>query len=83
VLNRFLPPALNQNEEVWIISGMGTHVEAGHQKRGNSQTGGVLFNAVKKYLIDKEATLGIEWRFGKEAVGAKYANGSFLVRKKK
>jgi hypothetical protein len=83
VLNRFLPPALNQNEEVWIISGMGTHVEAGHQKRGNSQTGGVLFNSVKKYLMDKEATLGIEWRFGKEAVGAKYANGSFLVRKKK
>jgi hypothetical protein len=33
--------------------------------------------------MDKEATLGIEWRFGKEAVGAKYANGSFLVRKKK
>jgi hypothetical protein len=83
VLDHFLPSALEQNSEVWIIAGLGTHIEAGHQKRGNLKTGGVLFNAVKKYLIDNEGSIGIEWRIGKEAVGAKYANGSFVVRKTK
>ena len=82
VLDRFLPLALDHSEEVWIISGLGTHIEAGHQKRGNAKTGGVLFNAVKKYLVEHEHEMGVEWRVGKEAAGAKYANGSFLVRKK-
>ncbi|KAL7487661.1 hypothetical protein ACHAW6_013235 [Cyclotella cf. meneghiniana] len=81
VLNRFLPPALEESEEVWIIAGLGTHVEVGHQKRGNFKTGGVLFNAVKKYLFDNEEKMGIEWRYGKDGVGAKHANGSFLVSK--
>ena len=82
VLDRFLPPALEHSEEVWIIAGLGTHIEAGHQKRGNAKTGGVLFNAVKKYLAEHEQEMGVEWRIGKEAAGAMYANGSFLVRKK-
>lgn len=82
VLDQFLPTALNQNKEVWIIAGLGTHIEAGHQKRGNAKTGGVLFNAVKNYLMSNEGKMGVEWRLGKEAPGAKYANGSFLVRKK-
>eukprot|EP00956_Cyclotella_meneghiniana_P044482 scaffold320162_cov96-Cyclotella_meneghiniana.AAC.1 len=82
VLDRYLFPALNQCEEVWIIAGMGSHIEAGHQKRGNSKTGGVLFNAVKAYLTLQQEEQGIEWWYGKEAAGTKYANGSFLVRKK-
>jgi len=81
VLNRFLPPALEESEEVWIIAGLGTHVEVGHQKRGNFKTGGVLFNSVKNYLFDNEEEMGIEWRYGKDGVGAKHANGSFLVSK--
>ncbi|KAL3773516.1 hypothetical protein ACHAWO_000512 [Cyclotella atomus] len=81
VLDQFLPSALDQNSEVWIIAGLGTHIEAGHQKRGNLKTGGVLLNAVKKYLIDNEDDMGVEWKIGKEAIGAKYANGSFVVRK--
>lgn len=83
VLDRFLLPALKQYEEVWVIAGMGGHIEAGHQKRGNSKSGGVLFNAVKAYLTVQQEEECIEWWYGKEAAGAKHTNGSFLVRKKR
>lgn len=78
VLDQYLPPALEQHEEVWIIAGLGTHVEAGHQKRG-----GVLFNAVKKYLLDNQKEMNLDWRYGKDAPGAKYSNGSFVVGTRK
>ncbi len=88
VLNHFLPSALKQNEEVWIITGSGHHVATGHQRR---ESGGVLFNAVKKYLEEKEENDNdggkddIEFRVGKDTSSGrnKISGGAFLVRKKR
>jgi len=77
VLNRFLVPALKKNDEVWIVTGSGHHVAVGHQKR---EGGGVLFNAVKRYLEDHGDEM--EMRIGKDTSGGKNKNGggAFLVR---
>ena len=81
VLNRFLVPALKKNEEVWVITGSGHHVAVGHQRR---EGGGVLFNAVKRYLEDNEDEMALEYRIGKDTSGGKNksSGGAFLVRKK-
>ncbi|KAL7456796.1 hypothetical protein ACHAWC_008555 [Mediolabrus comicus] len=80
VLNRFLPKAIAANNEVWIVTGSGQHVGVGHQRR---ESGGVLFNAVKKYLEEHEDELGLEFRIGKDTSGGKnkVSGGAFLVRK--
>lgn len=80
VLNRFLPKAIAVNNEVWIVTGSGQHVGVGHQRR---ESGGVLFNAVKKYLEEHEDELGLEFRIGKDTSGGKnkVSGGAFLVRK--
>mmetsp|Transcript_9512 Transcript_9512/g.20627 ORF Transcript_9512/g.20627 Transcript_9512/m.20627 type:complete len:577 (-) Transcript_9512:99-1829(-) len=81
VLNRFLNPALKRNDEVWVVTGSGHHVMVGHQRR---EGGGVLFNAVKRYLEDREAEMALEFRIGKDTSGGKNksSGGAFLVRKK-
>jgi hypothetical protein len=80
VLNRFLPEALAANSEVWIVTGSGQHVGVGHQRR---ESGGVLSNAVKRYLEDHESEFGLEFRIGKDLSGGKnkVSGGAFLVRK--
>ena len=80
VLNRFLVPALKKNYEVWIITGSGHHVAVGHQRR---EGGGVLFNAVKRYLEDHSEELALEFRIGKDTSGGKNksSGGALLVRK--
>jgi hypothetical protein len=80
VLNRFLVPALKKNDEVWIITGSGHHVAVGHQRR---EGGGVLFNAVKRFLEEHEEELALEFRIGKDTSGGKNKNsgGALLVRK--
>jgi hypothetical protein len=80
VLNRFLPNALSSNNEVWIVTGSGQHVAVGHQRR---EVGGVLFNAVKRYLEEHEGEMGLEFRIGKDTSGGKNKvnGGAFLVRK--
>jgi len=80
VLNRFLTPALKRNDEVWVVTGSGHHVSVGHQRR---EGGGVLFNAVKRYLEDREEEMMLEFRIGKDTSGGKNKNsgGAFLVRK--
>ena len=80
VLNRFLAPALKKNDEVWIITGSGHHVAVGHQRR---EGGGVLFNAVKRYLEEHEDELALEFRIGKDTSGGKNksSGGALLVRK--
>jgi hypothetical protein len=80
VLNRFLVPALKKNDEVWIITGSGHHVVVGHQRR---EGGGVLFNAVKRYLEEHEDELALEFRIGMDASGGKNksSGGALLVRK--
>ena len=80
VLNRFLPKALSANSEVWIVTGSGQHVGVGHQRR---EGGGVLFNAVKRYLEEHEDDRGFEFRIGKDTSGGKnkVSGGAFLVRK--
>eukprot|EP00578_Thalassiosira_sp_NH16_P010788 CAMPEP_0181121550 /NCGR_PEP_ID=MMETSP1071-20121207/24804_1 /TAXON_ID=35127 /ORGANISM="Thalassiosira sp., Strain NH16" /LENGTH=554 /DNA_ID=CAMNT_0023206389 /DNA_START=120 /DNA_END=1784 /DNA_ORIENTATION=- len=80
VLNRFLIPALKKNEEVWVVTGSGHHVAVGHQKR---EGGGVLFNAVKRYLEEREEDMAVEFRVGKDTSGGKNkcSGGAFLVRK--
>lgn len=80
VLNRFLTPALKKNDEVWVVTGSGQHVAAGHQRR---ESGGVLFNAVKRYLEEREEENALEFRIGKDTSGGKNksSGGAFLVRK--
>ncbi|KAL7542643.1 hypothetical protein ACHAWF_007224 [Thalassiosira exigua] len=80
VLNRFLTPALKKNDEVWIVTGSGSHVAAGHQRR---ESGGVLFNAVKRYLQEREDEMALEFRVGKDTSSGrnKISGGAFLVRK--
>lgn len=80
VLNRFLTPALKRNDEVWVVTGSGHHVVAGHQKR---EGGGVLFNAVKRYLEEREEDMALEYRVGKDTSGGKNksSGGAFLVRR--
>lgn len=80
VLNRFLIPALKKNDEVWVITGSGHHVAVGHQRR---EGGGVLFNAVKRYLEDHAEELALEFRIGKDTSGGKNkcSGGALLVRK--
>eukprot|EP00984_Skeletonema_dohrnii_P009831 scaffold3785_cov101-Skeletonema_dohrnii-CCMP3373.AAC.7 len=80
VLNRFLAKALSANSEVWIVTGSGQHVGVGHQRR---EGGGVLFNAVKRYLEEHEDDRGFEFRIGKDTSGGKnkVSGGAFLVRK--
>lgn len=80
VLNRFLVPALKKNEEVWIVTGSGHHVAVGHQRR---ESGGVLFNAVKRYLEENEEEMELEFRVGKDTSGGKNksSGGAFLVRR--
>lgn len=81
VLNRFLSSALKKNDEVWIVTGSGNHVGVGHQRR---EGGGVLFNAVKRYLEDHEEDLPLEFRMGKDTSGGKNksSGGAFLVRRR-
>ena len=53
----------------------------GHQKR---EGGGVLFNAVKRYLEDQSDGINaIEFRIGKDTSGGKNksSGGALLVRK--
>jgi len=80
VLDQFLPPALSSHAEVWIVTGSGHHVGGGgsgsqgghnHQRR---EEGGVLFQAVRRYLIEWDMAFWI----GKDGVGN--FGGSFLVR---
>jgi hypothetical protein len=80
VLNRFLIPAVKKSDEVWIITGSGHHVTVGHQRR---EGGGVLFNAVKRYLEDHEEEMEWEFRVGKDCSGGKNktSGGALLVRK--
>jgi len=80
VLNRFLFAALKKNEEVWIVTGSGNHVAIGHQRR---EGGGVLFNAVKRYLEEHEEDHVLEFRVGKDTSGGKNksSGGAFLVRR--
>jgi hypothetical protein len=80
VLNRFLIPAIKKNDEVWIVTGSGHHVAVGHQRR---EGGGVLFNAVKRYLEDHEEEMEWEFRIGKDCSGGKnkISGGAILVRK--
>lgn len=80
VLNRFLIPAVKKSDEVWIITGSGHHVAVGHQRR---EGGGVLFNAVKRYLEDHEEEMEWEFRIGKDCSGGKNktSGGALLVRK--
>eukprot|EP00581_Thalassiosira_minuscula_P001537 CAMPEP_0183736164 /NCGR_PEP_ID=MMETSP0737-20130205/48635_1 /TAXON_ID=385413 /ORGANISM="Thalassiosira miniscula, Strain CCMP1093" /LENGTH=555 /DNA_ID=CAMNT_0025970101 /DNA_START=144 /DNA_END=1811 /DNA_ORIENTATION=+ len=80
VLNRFLTPALKKNDEVWVVTGSGNHVAVGHQRR---EGGGVLFNAVLRYLEEREAEMTLEFRIGKDTSGGKNksSGGAFLVRK--
>ena len=80
VLNRFLPKTLSANNEAWIVTGSGQHVGVGHQRR---EGGGVLFNAVKRYLEEHEDEMGLEFRIGKDTSGGKnkVSGGAFLVRK--
>lgn len=80
VLDRFLRPALKRNDEVWVVTGSGHHVAAGHQRR---EGGGVLFNAVKRYLEDREDEMALEFRVGKDTSCGKNksSGGAFLVRK--
>lgn len=81
VLNEFLPPALNENDEVWIVTGSGHHVAVGHQRR---ETGGILFNAVKRYLEQQEEEKILDFRIGKDARGGNSSSGgAFLVRRNK
>jgi hypothetical protein len=75
VLDHFLPPALSSHAEVWIVTGSGHHVGGGqgghnHQRR---EEGGVLFQAVRRYLTEWDMAFWI----GKDGVGN---FGSFLVR---
>jgi len=65
---------------VWIITGSGHHVAVGHQRR---EGGGVLFNAVKRYLEDHEEEMEWEFRIGKDCSGGKNktSGGALLVRK--
>ncbi len=80
VLNHFLTRALSVNSEIWVITGSGQHVGVGHQRR---EGGGVLFNAVKRYLEEHEDEMGFEFRIGKDTSGGKnkVSGGAFLVRK--
>jgi len=80
VLNRFLVPALKKHDEAWIVTGSGHHVAVGHQRR---EGGGVLFNAVKRYLEDHEEEMALEFCVGKDTSGGKNksSGGAFLVRK--
>ncbi|KAL7461651.1 hypothetical protein ACHAXS_002060 [Conticribra weissflogii] len=79
ILNEFLPPALTKNDEVWIITGSGHHVAVGHQRR---ETGGILFNAVKRYLEQQEEEMMLDFRIGKDARGGNSSSfGAFLVRR--
>lgn len=80
VLNRFLAPALKKNAEVWVVTGSGQHVAAGHQRR---EGGGVLFNAVKRYLEEREEEMGWEFCIGKDTSGGrnKSSGGAFVVRR--
>ena len=80
VLNRFLPSALKRNDEVWVVTGSGHHVAVGHQRR---EGGGVLFNAVKRYLEEREEDMDVEFRVGKDTSGGKNksSGGAFLVQK--
>lgn len=80
VLNRFLVPALKKHDEAWIVTGSGHHVTVGHQRR---EGGGVLFNAVKRYLEDHEEEMALEFIVGKDTSGGKNksSGGAFLVRK--
>lgn len=80
VLNHFLPKALSANSEVWLVTGSGQHVGVGHQRR---EGGGVLFNAVKRYLEEYEHEMRFEFRIGKDTSGGKnkVSGGAFLVRK--
>lgn len=52
----------------------------GHQRR---EGGGVLFNAVKRYLEDHEEEMEWEFRIGKDCSGGKnkISGGAILVRK--
>lgn len=80
VLNHFLNQALKCNDEVWVVTGSGHHVAVGHQRR---EGGGVLFNAVKKYLEEREKEMSLEFRIGKDTSGGKNksSGGAFLVRR--
>ena len=77
VLDRFLRPALNKFDEVWIIAGSGSHVGVGHQKR---ESGGVLYNAVQRYLVQQERDNTLEFRVGKYPAGGARSGGAFVVR---
>lgn len=88
VLDHFLTPALNNNDEVWIVTGSGHHVAVGHQRReekstkgGSTSSGGILFNAVRRYLEEREEDMGLEFRIGKDTSGGKNTSGgAFVVR---
>lgn len=85
VLDRFLPSALADNDEVWIITGSGHHVAVGHQRREDkTASGGVLYNAVRRYLEEREEdNNAVGWKFflGKDTSGGKNttSGGAFLV----
>mmetsp|Transcript_19767 Transcript_19767/g.46415 ORF Transcript_19767/g.46415 Transcript_19767/m.46415 type:complete len:512 (+) Transcript_19767:301-1836(+) len=78
VLDKFLHPALHKFDEVWIITGSGSHVGVGHQKR---ESGGVLYNAVQRYLAQQERDDSIEFRVGRYPAGGARSGGAFLVRR--
>merc|ERR1711862_989450 len=81
VLNHFLLPRIGKDDEMWIVTGSGSHVQSGHQKR---ESGGVLFNAVQRWLEEQEEKRVLEFRIGKDTSGGKnkISGGAFLVRKK-
>ena len=81
VLDRFLSVAVKKHDELWVVTGSGHHVAAGHQRR---ESGGVLFNAVMRYLEEREALdKTFAFKVGKDTSGGrnKSSGGAFVVRK--
>ena len=70
VLDARLPALLEGHAEVWVLTGTGHHTDkAGHQR---SQEGGVLYAAVRDYLMHT----GYTFHPGKDGAGR---SGAFLV----
>jgi hypothetical protein len=71
LLETNLPPLLRAFEEVWVLTGSGHHVAAGHQS-----SGGVLEQAVGEWLGGWVAKGGGRAMQGRDGAGN---GGAFLV----
>ena len=70
ILDEYLDQSLRKEVKggVWILTGTGHHVTEGHQKKG-----GVLFDAVREYLVERGHCFDI----GKDKGGM---GGAYFVR---